>query len=137
MNMLNEFESINRIKYRTDLDEFIKESNYEDFYTDEVEGVYVSTIHKSKGREFDSVYLLLKNVFAQNDEEKRKLYVSMTRAKGSLYIHCNTNIFNRYSIDGIIKNEDTTEYGEPIEISFQLTHKDVSSIFLRIRKQLY
>jgi len=58
LNMLTEFEFVNRIKYRTDLDEFIKESNYEDFYSDENEVVYVSTIHKSKGREFDSVYLL-------------------------------------------------------------------------------
>lgn len=135
LNMLTEFEFVNRIKYRTDLDEFIKESNYEDFYSDENEAVYVSTIHKSKGREFDSVYLLLKNVFATNDEEKRKLYVGMTRAKESLYIHCNTNILSQYSVEEIVKTEDATEYEEPSEISLQLTHKDVVLNFFKDKKE--
>ncbi|NLT48192.1 MAG: ATP-dependent helicase [Clostridiales bacterium] len=136
LNMITEFESINQIKFRTDLDEFIKESNYEDFYTDEGEAVYVSTIHKSKGREFDTVYLLLKNVFASNDEEKRKLYVAMTRAKDSLYIHCNTSIFGPYLIDGIIQTKDPTEYKEPGEITLQLTHKDVVLNFFKDKKEI-
>lgn len=55
-NLLRDFEAINPTKYRTDLEEFIKESNYEDFYDDEREVIYVSTIHKAKGREFDAVY---------------------------------------------------------------------------------
>jgi len=135
LNMLTEFEFVNRIKYRTDLDEFIKESNYEDFYSDENEVVYVSTIHKSKGREFDSVYLLLKNIFATNDEEKRKLYVGMTRAKESLYIHCNTNILSQYSVEGVVKTEDATEYEEPSEISLQLTYKDVVLNFFKDKKE--
>jgi len=135
MNMIKEFESVNQVKFRTDLDEFIKESNYEDFYTNE-EVVYVSTIHKSKGREFDSVYLFLKNVYITNDEEKRKLYVALTRAKKSLYIHCNTDIFSKYSINGIIKIEDTNEYDEPLEISVQLSHKDVVLDYFKDKKDI-
>ena len=70
--MLKEFESVNnKIKYRTDLEEFIAESNYEDFYEDERESIVVSTIHKAKGREFDYVYLLLNNQFLKTEEEKR------------------------------------------------------------------
>lgn len=136
LNMLNEFESVNQTKYRTDLEEFIKESNYEDFYADEGEAIYVSTIHKAKGREFDTVYLLLNKFSIQNDEEKRKLYVAMTRAKEALYVHCNTDIFNRYCIDGVIKKEDTKEYNEPYEISLQLTHRDVFLGFFKDKKEI-
>ena len=60
LNMIAEFESVNSIKFRTDLEEFIKESNYDDFYSEDYEAVYVSTIHKAKGREFDTVFLLIK-----------------------------------------------------------------------------
>ena len=96
-NLLRDFEAINPTKYRTDLEEFIKESNYEDFYDDEREVIYVSTIHKAKGREFDAVYLMLSGNTAISDEEKRKLYVGMTRAKDSLYITA-TQICFRHSI---------------------------------------
>ena len=81
LKMILDFEKINKTKYRTDLEEFIKESKYEDFYTEEKETILVSTIHKSKGREFDTVYMLLNNVSCINDEEKRKIYVGLTRAK--------------------------------------------------------
>ncbi|MDD4125973.1 MAG: 3'-5' exonuclease, partial [Eubacteriales bacterium] len=136
LNMLEDYASVNHIKYRNDLVEFIKESNYEDFYSDENEAVYVSTIHKAKGREFDTVYLLLKEFSAQNDEEKRKLYVALTRAKKALYIHCRTDIFNKYSIQGIIKRTDAAEYAEPSELSFQLTHRDVFLGFFKDKKEI-
>ena len=46
LNLIADFEQVNSYtKYRTDLEEFIKESNYEDFYTDDLETIYVSTIH--------------------------------------------------------------------------------------------
>ncbi len=67
---------------------------FEDFYDDNgQETIYVSTIHKSKGREFDSVYMMLKNAYANTDEERRKLYVGMTRAKSKLHIHTNKDFF--------------------------------------------
>ena len=42
----------------------------------------------------NSVYLLLDRVPVENDADRRKLYVGMTRAKENLYIHCNTDIFD-------------------------------------------
>lgn len=45
----------------------------------------VSTIHKAKGQEFDTVYLLDDNI-SKNSEELRVKYVSLTRAKNDLKI---------------------------------------------------
>ncbi len=135
LRMLKEFESVSEHKFRTDLDEFIKESNYEDFYEEEGEAVTISTIHKAKGREFDTVYLLLNQVSASSDEEKRKLYVALTRAKEALYIHCNTPVLNQFALDGVMQSRDTAEYGEPTEMSLQLTHKDVFLDFFKERKE--
>lgn len=136
-NMISEFESINTYsKYRTDLEEFIKESQYEDFYTDDKETIFVSTIHKSKGREFDSVYLLLSHVIPKDDTTRRQLYVGMTRAKENLYIHCNTGIFDRYQISNVEKRTDETQYPEPEEISLQLTHKDVVLDYFKDKKEI-
>ncbi|MGN1200491.1 MAG: 3'-5' exonuclease, partial [Thermoguttaceae bacterium] len=126
----------NRIKYRTDLENFIKESNYEDFYDDEREVTYVSTIHKSKGREFDAVYLMLCGNVARSDEEKRKLYVGMTRAKDSLYIHCNTDLFSSFDLPGVAHFEDNNEYGEPEDIFLELTYRDVVLDFFKNKKEL-
>ncbi len=133
--MLSEFETVNPTKYHTDLEEFIYESKYEDFYPDEKETIYVSTIHKSKGREFDTVYLLLNNIVDRDDEEKRKLYVGMTRAKDSLYIHTNTDIFNKYSIDGVVRKVDERFYPQASEIYIQLTHRDVVLDYFKNKKR--
>jgi len=136
-NMISEFESVNTYrKYRTDLEEFIKESKYEDFYSDDRQTVFVSTIHKSKGREFDSVYMLLSNISLKDDAARRQLYVGMTRAKENLYIHCNVGIFNRIQIDGVEQLSDGTRYTAPEEIMLQLTHKDVVLDYFKGKKEI-
>lgn len=136
LNMISEFEKVNTYsKYRTDLEEFIKESQFEDFYSDDRETIFVSTIHKSKGREFDSVYLLLNNASPKDDAERRKLYVGMTRAKENLFIHCNTGLFDRFYIPNVEKLTDETQYSEPEEICLQLTHKDVVLDYFKGKKE--
>ena len=35
-------------------------------------------------------------------EEKRKIYVGMTRAKSELYIHSNTELFDNYRMDDVV-----------------------------------
>lgn len=135
VNLIRDFEATNPTKYRTDLEEFINESCYEDFYDDEGETVYVSTIHKAKGREFDSVYMMLNGNTAAADEEKRKIYVGMTRAKNELYIHCNTRLFSSFDIPGVMHKEDSHVYDEPAEISLQLAHRDVVLDFFKDKKR--
>lgn len=136
LKMLLDFERINKTKYRMDLEEFIKESKYEDFYTEEKETVSVSTIHKSKGREFDTVYMLLNNVPCNTDEEKRKIYVGLTRAKEELYIHCNNDLFDNVGggIADVVYDENI--YEAPSEIMLQLTYKDVVLDFFKDKKDV-
>lgn len=119
------FEKENRIKYLSDFEEFAKESRYEDFYSDAADKVFVSTIHKSKGKEYDSVYMLLDNCKAPDDEERREFYVGMTRAKSELYIYCTTGLFSHISAPDVEKTKDMTEYAGPAELSLHLTHRDV------------
>ena len=56
------------------------------------ENVTVSTVHASKGREFDTVWMLAENLSAfEKDpsmEEKRVAYVGMTRGAGNLSLQC-------------------------------------------------
>ena len=135
-NLIQDFETTNPTKYRTDLEEFIRESNYEDFYRDDCETVYVSTIHKAKGREFDNVYMMLAGNTASTDEERRKLYVGMTRAKNALYIHCDTDLFSACNLPGIEHTEDARQYEEPKSLTLQLTHRDVVLDFFKDKKEI-
>lgn len=64
----------------------------------DVNGVQITTMHKSKGMEWGTVFLVGVNngvipsrhveVAADYEEERRILYVAMTRAKDNLYITC-------------------------------------------------
>lgn len=135
--LILDFEATHSVKYRTDFEEFLRESNFEDFYDKQDRDIiYVSTIHKSKGREFDNVYMMLKNSTGRTDAERRALYVGMTRAKSNLYIHTNTSLFDNYHIPGIEHIADQTVYGEPSEIMLQTTHKDVVLDFFKGKKEI-
>ena len=131
----DDFEKTNRTKYRSDLMEFAVESNLDDFCGKDNQTVFVSTIHKAKGREFDTVYMLLDGEQANSDEQIRKLYVGMTRAKQRLFIHCNTQIFNAISTDGVTRSFDATQYPLPEEITLPLTHKDVFLDYFKGKKK--
>lgn len=130
------FERVNNTKYRSDLADFVFESELEDFCGKGAQTVFVSTIHKSKGREFDTVYMLLNGINAYKDEDFRRLYVGMTRAKKNLYIHCNTDIFANNLIKLADYKIDNENYPIPEEITLQLTHKDVFLDFFKDKKKL-
>ena len=136
LNMIQTFETVNQTKYRSDLDLFLRESDYDDFCETEGETVLVSTIHKAKGREFDTVYLMLKNQKLEQDEEKRKLYVAMTRAKQSLYIHCNSDLFDRFQVLNVIRKTDGRSYGESDELLMQLNYRDVFLDYYKSRQAI-
>lgn len=125
-NIIRDFEATNpKRKYKSDLEVFIRESKLEDFFNENGETIFVSTIHKAKGKEFDNVFIMLKNFNITTDEAKRQLYVAMSRAKQNLIIH-----LNAYYLDGIVTEnlervEDNKVYIPPDEMVIHLTHKDV------------
>jgi len=85
------------------LDE-IKLEEFEDYN----KTVTVSTIHKSKGMEFDKVILLV-NQTPKTDEDIRLYYVGMTRAKNELTIFRQGN--NSLNKQGFVKYHfDNTDY---------------------------
>ena len=84
-----DFEVTHQFYYRSDLREYIFESNIEDFIAADEKSVFVSTIHKAKGREFDSVYLLSPVPDSRDVNDMRAYYVGLTRAKRNLFLITN------------------------------------------------
>ena len=136
LNILHTFEETNEKKYRTDLEMLLHESRIEDFYTDEKGVITISTMHKSKGREFDNVFMLIGNTKMETDEEKRKLYVGMTRAKKLLHIHYFGDKFDRFAEFATTDEIDLHTYPKPSELILQLSHRDVYLDFFKDKKSL-
>lgn len=125
-NILKDFEATNSTKkYKSDLEVFIRESRLEDFFNENGETIFVSTIHKAKGKEFDNVFLLLDKIDISTSGAKRQLYVAMTRAKQNLAIHLNSNFLNQISVENLERITDTGSYSPPNEIAMHVTLKDV------------
>jgi ATP-dependent DNA helicase RecQ len=77
---------------------FIREIRMSDAIRPESGTVLVSTMHKAKGKEFDSVFVHLDNFPLYKDEEVRLLYVACTRAKSRLSIHANGPDLGRWGL---------------------------------------
>jgi ATP-dependent DNA helicase RecQ len=125
-NIIKDFEFINpKKKYKSDLEIFIRESKLEDFFKEGGETIFVSTIHKAKGREFDTVFLMLENYNLATDAAKRQLYVALTRAKRNLVIHQNTSIFDNFTTQNVVRSENRENHLPPNELVIHLSLKDV------------
>ncbi len=107
-------------KYRSDLETFLYESNVQDFLTGGRKAIWVSTIHRAKGREYDSVYMGLEAWDYDGQEALRAMYVGMTRARHHLTIVCHGNLFDEQPHE-----TDTTVYPQPDTILYQCTMRDV------------
>ena len=125
-NLIKQFEESNsKTKYKSDLEVFVKESKLEDFYNENGETIFVSTIHKAKGKEFDNVFIILENINPETDQEKRQLYVAMTRAKRNLTIHLNGNYLDNIKTENLETVEDQEIHLPPRELVMHLSFKDV------------
>ncbi|MCS3802138.1 RecQ family ATP-dependent DNA helicase [Niastella sp. OAS944] len=125
-NLIRDFEATNtKKKYKSDLDVFIRESKLEDFFNENGETIFVSTIHKAKGKEFDNVFLMLENFNAVTDDAKRLLYVALTRAKQNLTVHVNSNLLDGLSTVNLERIDNKEKYLPPNELAMHLTYKDV------------
>lgn len=128
------FEQTSRKKYHTDFKEFVYESELDDFIDSGSSCVTVSTIHKSKGREFEDVYMLVSGAFQVDNAQLRRLYVGITRAKKNLYIYTGGSFFDQ-GPSGVRLFSDNQEYPLPDEIALQLTHRDVVLSYFTSRKK--
>ena len=118
--------------YSPDFKEFVFESSVEDFCDLSGADVVVSTIHKAKGREFDDVFMLIAKPQHIREEELRRYYVGITRAKERLFIHTDDSLFDRMPADE--HHVCLQNYSLPDDIVLQLTHKDVNLGFFKSRK---
>ncbi len=126
-NLIKDFEATNtKRKYKSDFEVFIRESKLEDFISENGETIFVSTIHKAKGKEFDNVYLLLDNFDANKDEKKRQLYVAMTRAKQRLMIHLNGSYLDKFKTEDLERVENNKTFLPPNGLALHLSHKDLN-----------
>ncbi len=124
--IIKEFEASNpRIKYKSDLELFIRESNLEDFYIENRNTIFVSTIHKAKGREFDNLFLMLENFKIATDQEKRLLYVAMTRAKENLTIHLNSDFLDNIAAHNLERVVNRENHLKPSQLVIHLSMRDV------------
>lgn len=137
INLIRDFESTNtKKKYKSDLEIFIRESKLEDFFNEKGETIFVSTIHKAKGKEFDNVFLMLENFNAATDEAKRLLYVAMTRAKQNLTVHSNAGQFDGFSVENLERMEDREVYLPPNDIAMHPSYRDVWLDYFINKQQL-
>lgn len=127
------FEQTNRAKYYSDLREFMFESSVEDFCEISKSDIVVSTIHKAKGHEFDHVLMLVTHPEHPTDEKLRQYYVGITRAKHTLAIHTNSNLFD--TLHSAQHLHDAQGYDEPNEIMLQLSHRDINLGFSKPHKK--
>ncbi len=104
---------------------FIRESKLEDFISTNGETIFVSTIHKAKGKEFDNVFIMLDGFRPETDERKRELYVAMTRAESDLSIHLNGHYLDDISCVDLERKFDSNVYKNPSLLVLHLMHKDI------------
>lgn len=104
------YECANKNYYRSDLRQFLLESDVEDFIADDIGSVFVSTIHKAKGREFDTVHLFVTESSTSMPDDLRTTYVGLTRARHNLYIYNNPVLDQKYIAMGLSMRDVWLDY---------------------------
>ena len=110
---------------------FLSEVRVEDFVYPEAKKVLISTMHKAKGKEFDHVFLLLQNYPLLGEDRKRVVYVAMTRARQSLFIHTDQKYFHGFSVPQMQITQDGEVYPSPESLQLELGMQDVYLGFFR------
>jgi ATP-dependent DNA helicase RecQ len=92
-SMIEFFDSTSGNEWASIFEVFLQEIEFDEFETTKAK-VTISTMHKAKGKEFQSLYMMVENNFIRNEYDRRLLYVAMTRAKENLFIHTQDRCFD-------------------------------------------
>jgi len=105
--------------------EYLKEITFEEFELSRAD-VIVSTMHKAKGKEFDSVYLCIEENFITDEYDKRLMYVAITRAKNKLSIHTKNKLLDfLISYCDVVTTYDKNDK-EPDRLVFLMSLGDIA-----------
>ncbi len=105
--------------------EYCREINMEDAVKGDSDVIVVSTMHKSKGKEYDHVFILANGYDYSSSESRRLLYVATTRAKKSVHIHTNISFYDKIESTNFNKEYYEGELKEPLHYELILSHKDI------------
>lgn len=126
-NLLQCFEQSHpELKYVSDWQIFTQESRLEDFYSTDDQMVFVSTMHKAKGREYDDVFVYLDKMAVSDDNAKRLLYVAFSRAKAHLTILSNSSALQALCGDATQHVYHGAPQTQGATLALYLTHKNVN-----------
>ena len=104
---------------------FTREIRISDAVRPEQGTVFVSTMHKSKGKEFTNVFLHLDDFHLDRDEQRRLLYVACTRAMERLIIHTNNSFLPDYTHPALMRERSSTIHPMPTELTYVLGMKEI------------
>ena len=136
LKLVRDFEETSsKTKYKSDFVQFVRESKLEDFVSEPAGSVLVSTIHQTKGREFDNVFLALSRFPRWDEARKRELFVSITRAKQNLHILDSGSYFDDIGVEDMKRACDSRNYPMPEQISLELSHEDVFLSYFALRRK--
>lgn len=114
---------------------YLKEIEFDEFESTKSK-VIVSTMHKAKGKEFDSVFVCIDKNFISKEYEYdiRLLYVALTRAKTALHIHSKSDDINEIFNGKDFASFDKVSFNEPNQnkqkkIFFIMGLKDIKLSF--------
>ncbi|MDR2547497.1 MAG: RecQ family ATP-dependent DNA helicase [Lachnospiraceae bacterium] len=125
INLLDTFYDTHLINtHISDFTQFIRESKLEHFINEKEDVILVSTIHQTKGREFDNVIFSFTQ-HTHDEAMKRNIYVAITRAVKNLYVLTNASCFDHISIENITRYEDAKTYDAQACAYLQLGFEDV------------
>lgn len=127
MDVITKFDAVNpEKKLLVDWRDYSRGINIEDAVKPESDKIFVSTMHKAKGKEYDHVFMMLDNFNYSNAESRRLLYVASSRAKRTLHIHANVAFYDYINVSYISRTEYKGLLTKPSYYEMILGHKDIN-----------